>query len=51
MMTEPRFVGDGAFRSSFTDEEKEDYRGDVDIGEAAGPATEERKGRQKRERL
>ena len=25
-----------------TDEEKEDYRGDVDIGEAAGPAAEER---------
>ena len=26
------------------EEEKEDYRGDVDIGEAAGPAAEEREG-------
>jgi len=36
MMTEPRFVGDGAFRSSFTDEEeKEESDEDSEHSESA----------------
>jgi len=35
MMTEPRLVGDGAFRSSFTDEEKEESDEDSEHSESA----------------